>query len=180
MVIITSNISSALFCFQLCICDTFWSYPTVLGFFVLFPICASVCEIYTDRSSSLQMLSMATLSPLMASQAVFVSVRIIFRTLLFNSFLEFPSFSFFHLKSLTYYSFVVVQLLSRAQVFVTPWTAALQASLSFSISWSLLRLMSIELVMPSSHLILCYPLLLPSVFPSIRVFAMSLLVASGD
>ena len=53
--------------------------------------------------------------------------------------------------------------------FVTPWTAACQASLSFNISWSLLKLMSIESMMPSNHLILCYPLLLlPSVFPSIR------------
>ena len=55
---------------------------------------------------------------------------------------------------------------------VTPWTAARQASLSFTISWSLLKLMSIESVMPSNYLILCHPLLLwPSVFPSIRVFS---------
>ena len=55
---------------------------------------------------------------------------------------------------------------------VTPWTAVLQASLSFSISWSLLKLMSIESVMPSNHLILCHPLLLlPSIFPIIRVFS---------
>ena len=55
--------------------------------------------------------------------------------------------------------------------FVTPWTAAYQASLSFTVSWNLLKFMSIELVMPSDHLILCYPLLLlPSVSPSIRVF----------
>ena len=54
----------------------------------------------------------------------------------------------------------------------TPWTAAHQASLSFTVSRSLLKLMSIESVMPSNHLILCYPLLLlPSVFPSIRVFS---------
>ena len=54
---------------------------------------------------------------------------------------------------------------------MTPWTAAHQASLSFTISWSLLKLMSIELVMPSNHLVLCCPfLLLPSIFPSIRVF----------
>ena len=52
-----------------------------------------------------------------------------------------------------------------------PWTAARQASLSFTISWNLLKLMSIELVMPSNHLILCLPLLLPSIFPSIRVFS---------
>ena len=57
------------------------------------------------------------------------------------------------------------------QLFVTPWTAARQASLSFTISWNLLKLMSIELVMPSNHLILCHPLiLLPSIFSSISVF----------
>ena len=61
---------------------------------------------------------------------------------------------------------------SHVQLFVTPWTAICQASLSFSISWSLLKLMSIESVMPSNHLNLCHPLLLlPSVFPSIRVFS---------
>ena len=65
-----------------------------------------------------------------------------------------------------------VQLLSRVQFFVTPWTAARQASLSNTNSWSLLRLMSIESVMPSNHLILCHPLLLlPSIFHSIRVFS---------
>ena len=67
---------------------------------------------------------------------------------------------------------MVVQLLSCAWLFGTPWTAACQASLSFTNSWSLLKLMSIELVMPSNHLILCCPLLLlPSIFPSIRVFS---------
>ena len=66
---------------------------------------------------------------------------------------------------------IVVQSLSCVLLFVTPWTAACQASLSFTISWSLLRLMSIELVMPFNHLILCCLLLLPpSTFPSIRVF----------
>ena len=65
-----------------------------------------------------------------------------------------------------------VQLLSHVQLFVTPWTAAHQASLPLTNSWSLLRLMSIELVMPSNHLILCHPLLHPpSPFPSIRVFS---------
>ena len=65
-----------------------------------------------------------------------------------------------------------VQSLSCVQLFVTPWTAARQAFLSITNSWSLLKLMSIESVMPSSHLILCHPLLLlPSVFPSIRVFS---------
>ena len=65
----------------------------------------------------------------------------------------------------------LVQLLSRILLFVTLWTAARQASLSITNSQSLLKLMSIKLVMPSNHLILCHPLLLlPSVFPSIRVF----------
>ena len=64
-----------------------------------------------------------------------------------------------------------VQLHSRIQLFVTWWTAAPQASLSINISWSLVKLMPVELVMPSKHLILCHPLLLlPSIFPSIRVF----------
>ena len=60
----------------------------------------------------------------------------------------------------------------RNRLFVTPWTAARQASLSFTISWSLLKLMSTESVMPSNHLTLCHPLLLlPAVFPSSRVFS---------
>ena len=68
--------------------------------------------------------------------------------------------------------FSSVQLLSRVQLFATPWTAARQASLSITNSWSLLKLMSIELVMPSNHLILCHPLLLLSlIFPNIGVFS---------
>ena len=64
-----------------------------------------------------------------------------------------------------------VQLLSRVRLFATPWTAAHKASLSITNSWSLLKLMSIESLMPSNHLILCYLLLLPSIFPNIRVFS---------
>ena len=68
--------------------------------------------------------------------------------------------------------FSSVQSLSRVQLFATPWTAVHQASLSITSSRHLLKLMSIELVMPSNHLILCCPLLLlPSIFPSIRVFS---------
>ena len=68
--------------------------------------------------------------------------------------------------------FSSAQLLSRVQLFATPWTAACQASLTITISRSLLKLMSIDLVMPSNHLILgCPLLLLPSIFPSIRVFS---------
>ena len=68
--------------------------------------------------------------------------------------------------------FSSVQSLSRVWLFATPWTAARQVSLSIINSWSLRKLMSIELVMPSNHLILCHPLfLLPSILPSIRVFS---------
>ena len=75
----------------------------------------------------------------------------------------------------TYYAsviiVVVVQLLSHVQLFATPWTAACHTSLFFTISRSLLKLMSIESEIPSNHLILCHSLLLPSVFPRIRVFS---------
>ena len=65
-----------------------------------------------------------------------------------------------------------VQLLSHVQLFVTPWTTAHQVSLSITNTQSLLKLMSIESVVPSNHLILCHPLLLlPSIFPSIRLFS---------
>ena len=68
--------------------------------------------------------------------------------------------------------FSSVQSFSCVWLFVTPWTAACQASLSITNSWSLPKLMSIELLMPSNHLIFCHPLpFLPSIFPSIRVFS---------
>ena len=70
-----------------------------------------------------------------------------------------------------------VQALSHVWLFATPWTAALQASLSIINSWSLLKIMSIASVMPSNHLMLCHPLLLlPSIFPSIRVFSNELVL----
>ena len=70
------------------------------------------------------------------------------------------------------YIVIVVQSLSRVRLFATLWTAARQASLSFTISQSLLKLMSIESMMPCNHLIPCCPLLLlPSIFPSVRVFS---------
>ena len=65
---------------------------------------------------------------------------------------------------------LVLQLLSHVRIFVTPWTAAPQASLFFTNSQRLLKLMSIELKMPSNHFILCCPLLQPSIFPSITLF----------
>ena len=77
-----------------------------------------------------------------------------------------------HYKVHKYSNFISVQLLGPLQLFVTLWTATYQASLSTTISRSSLKLMSIELVMPSNHLILCHPLLLlPSIFPSIRIFS---------
>ena len=75
------------------------------------------------------------------------------------------------------YPVVAVQSLLRVWLFATPWTAAPQASLSFTISLSFLRLMSTESVMPSNHLTLCHPLLLlPSIFPSIKVFSNELIL----
>ena len=72
---------------------------------------------------------------------------------------------------ISYFQFSSVQLLSCVQLFATPWTAACQASLSITNSRNLPKLMSIESVMPSNHLIFCHPLLPPSIFPSIRVFS---------
>ena len=75
-------------------------------------------------------------------------------------------------QMITIVRIVVVQSLSHVWLSAILWTAAHQAYLSFTISWSLLKLMSIESVMPSNHLVLCHPLLLlPSIFPSIRVFS---------
>ena len=71
----------------------------------------------------------------------------------------------------TIIQFSSVQLLSHVWLFVTPWTAACQASLSITNSWSLLKFMSLVSVMPFNHLILCHPLPLPSIFPSISVFS---------
>ena len=76
-------------------------------------------------------------------------------------------------------SFVVVQSLNCLWPFATPWTAACQTSLSFSVSQSLLKLMSIESAMLSNHLILCDLLLLPSIFPSIKVFSNELALWFG-
>ena len=78
---------------------------------------------------------------------------------------QFPS-------SLKQHVVAIVQSLSRVGLFETPWTAACQASLSFTISRNLIKRISTESEMPSNHLILCHPLLLlPSIFPSVRVFS---------
>ena len=97
--------------------------------------------------------------------------------MLFRSLCPTPSFLLAFLERVLSMSclalpMVVVQSLSHVQLFVTPWTATCQACLSFAFSQSLLKFMSIELVMRSNHLILCHPFfLLPSIFPSIKVFS---------
>ena len=81
------------------------------------------------------------------------------------------SWAFFEAHPAPLFMVSSVQLLSGVQLFATPWTAACQTSLSITSPWSLLKLLSIKLVMPSNHLILRRPLLLlPSTFPSIRIF----------
>ena len=86
-----------------------------------------------------------------------------------------PGFRITHINPMAssiFFLFSLVQLLSCVELFAIPWTAAQQASLSITNSWSLLKLKSIKSVMPSNHLILCHPLLLlPSIFPNIRVFS---------
>ena len=84
----------------------------------------------------------------------------------------FPNIRVFTNESALHIQFSSVQSLRHVGLFATPWTAAQQTFLSITNSWSLLKLMSIKSVLPSSHLILCCPLLLlPSIFPSIRVFS---------
>ena len=100
-----------------------------------------------------------------------------YSNILFNFWVIFPTFygiDAFNTKLCLFIHLFIssVQSLSYAWLFVTPWTAACQASLSITNSWSLLKFMSIKSVMPCNHLILCRPLLLlPSIFPSIRVFS---------
>ena len=101
-------------------------------------------------------------------------------TLITKIWYHYPWFSFSFLAAVLQSPFSIfsplaghsVQLLSLVQLFVTPWTTAHQASLSITNSQTLLKPMSVESVMPSNHLLLCHPLhLLPSIFPSIRVFS---------
>ena len=105
-------------------------------------------------------------------KSLWVPVVLIVQVWLCHSLSTLLSPSDFALQMLTSVQFCPVQLLSCVWLFATPWTAVCQAFLSITNSWSLLKLMSIESVMPSNHLILFSPLLLPpSIFPSIRVFS---------
>ena len=143
-----------------------------------------VWQLYTNMCLSLWYLLCQTLQPLATTHlfTIFIilpflecyAVGIIYYIAFFYQLL---SLNTMHLMLLHVFARLhsslssVVQLLSLVWLFVTPWPATHQASLSFTVSCSLLRFMSIESVMPSNHLILCHPLLLlPSIFPSIRVF----------
>ena len=109
------------------------------------------------------------------SELIFGLLNLLLNSALISQLFYYDSCQFILLASIS-----SVQSLSHVQLFATPWTAARQASLFINNSQSLLKLMSIELVMPSNHLFLCHPLLLPpSIFPSTRVLQMSQLFASG-
>ena len=109
---------------------------------------------------------------LVISTPSFDSFLIQNKTWVLSGFGNLVRFSLLDLLLVTAFQFSSVQLLSRVRLFVTPWIAACQASLSITNSRSSLKLTSIESVMPSSHLILCHPLvLLPPIPPSIRVFS---------
>ena len=145
-----------------------WAMVTSLllasNYFLLSSIYVRCTILLSDRSCPrieyLCLLSFLFLNPLLQEQTLF----------------------FIHITSRMFHLAVVVQSLSCVQFFVTPQAATCQAALSFSNSWSLLKPMSIELVMPYNHLVLCHPLLLlPSIFPSIRVFSNEFqLFASGS
>ena len=132
------------------------------------------------RQDSLLFTVSQSLLKLMSIESVMPSNRLVLcRPLLLLPSI-FPSTRGFSSESVPYTQImfiVVAQSLSHVKLLMTPWTAAHQASLSLTISQSLLKLMSIELVMSSNHLILCYPLLLlSSIFPNIRVFSNDLAV----
>ena len=103
---------------------------------------------------------------------MYVLVERVFLSVCYNLYFPPVVFKSFSVALLPHQPSVAVQSRVPIWLFATPWTAAHQAFLSFTISWILLKLMSIESVMPSNHLILCHPLLLlPLIFPSIRVFS---------
>ena len=124
---------------------------------------------YTAASKMFSLLSFQGLA-FNSNKEIFSPVKLHLTSVLAH--LEGVSIAFKKLLNHLAVQFSSVQSLSHVQLFVTPWTAGCQASLAITNSWNLPKLMSIELVMPSSHLILCCPLLLlPSIFPSIRVFS---------
>ena len=126
---------------------------------------------YPFKLSSTSVLYFAFLSPFPHFRPFPLTSQVFLHLPHFYSYLTFPMAILSYPPPLI--QFTSVQSLSCVQLFATPWTAAShgQVSLSITNSWSLLKLICIESVMPSNHLILCHPLLLlPSIFPSIRVF----------
>ena len=123
---------------------------------------AHQASLFTINSWSL--LKLVSIKSVMPSNHLILCLPLLFPPSIFPSIRVFSSESVLRISS--------VQSLSHVQLFVTPWTVALQASLPITKSQSLPKFISIESVMPSNHLILCHPLvLLPSIFPSIRVFS---------
>ena len=135
------------------------TYLVIFWLIIFVSFSSSIWEPLKNRGSDIPVISIV-LSPWMLLDAQQIYIKSIKEWLMDDCKSDWVTMS------------LVVQSMSSVWLFVTPWTAACQASLSFTISWSLLKLMSIESVMPSNHLILCHPLLLlPSIFPSIRVFS---------
>ena len=168
----------------------FWSYCCCSVSKSCLTLCnpwTAACQVslsFTVSQSLLKLLSIELVMPsnhllvcslLLLLPSVFPSIRVFSRELALHIRLpKYWSFSFSFSPSNEYsglISLVAVQSPNHVPLLRTLWTIARQTSLSLTISQSLPRFMSIELVMPSNHLILCCPLLLPSVFPSIRVFS---------
>ena len=130
-----------------------------------------MCQACLSITISLSLLKLMFIESMMPSNHLIPCCPLLLPPLIFPSIRVFSHESALHIAWPKYWSFsfsisLSVQSLSHVQLFVTPWTTALQASLSITNSQNLLKLMSIELVMPSSHLILHHPLLLlPSIFP---------------
>ena len=133
-------------------------------------------EVSLSITSSRSLLKLMSIESVMSSNHLILCRPLLLLPSIVPSIRVFSKELAFCIRWLKYWSFNFsissVQLLIRVQLSATPRTAARQASLSITNSWSLLKLMSIESVMPSNHLIFCHPLLLlPSIFPSIRVFS---------
>ena len=133
---------------------------------ILFPVSHS-CQLHTT------LLSLLTILPTILKRQRPTRGSLNYATLQLNLVFMHPSWPLY-ISFDTKVSLLFCLVLSHVRLFATPWTAAHQAPLSFTISWSLLRLMSIESVMPSNHLIFCHPpLLLPSIFPASGSFPVS-------
>ena len=162
------------YCSQICLrCDS--SHVTLLcDIFSWFPLLQDEVQILSRGSQALRNLTLTASQQCLPTALTLQAIKVysVVSVKLLSSHWH-PCLCSCHSFPWTKHSprFSSVQSLSHVRLFVTPWTAACQASLSITNSRSLLKLMSIESVMPSKHLILCRPLLPPSIFPSIRVFS---------